>query len=58
MYQKVKDTIVAVATQIHKHGSALIYVWFALAILDAGVLRVVGIVCGGVLLAAWILSRV
>ena len=58
MYQKVKDTIAAVATQIHRHGSALIYVWFVLAVLNVSILRVVGIVCGGVLLAAWILSKV
>ena len=55
---KIKEYIAWAAAGIHRKRTLLIYTWFALAILDSAAVRIVGIICGGVLIASWVLARV
>jgi len=52
----MKKFIIDAAAWIHGRRTLLIYTWFVLSLFGSSAVRIVGIVCGSVLIAAWVIA--
>lgn len=53
----LRETVYKVADWLYARRTQLVLVWFALSVLGSTAVRVVGIVCGLVMIAAWVMRN-